>query len=300
MAEINKLPNLIIVGAPKCGTTSLFNYLGQHPNIILSKIKEPHFLVHEKIGITRLKSLITNYDEYKSLFEKNLNIKYKIEASALYLLYVDEFIKNAKKYLEEDVKIIVCVRNPVERAYSAYNHVKRYNVYEKLSFEEALRLESTRFESDLRISPAAKYFEIGLYYKKIKKILDNFKFVKVIVYEDFISNPKETLRECMSFLNINNFNFKTEKVHMKGGWVWKNNFYRNSARAFNIVSLIKPLLGENFFRLIKSKALAMTTEKVNKLDKKTKKILYEKYRSDINNLSKLLKKDLKIWEDESS
>ena len=69
---------------------------------------------------------------------------------------------------------------------------------------------------------------------------------------DFISNPKETLRECMSFLNIDNFNFKTEKVHMKGGWVWKNNFYRNSARAFNIVSLIKPLLGENFFRLIKS------------------------------------------------
>ena len=50
LAEIKNLPNLIIIGAPKCGTTSLFNYLGQHNDIYLSKIKEPHFLVNKKIG----------------------------------------------------------------------------------------------------------------------------------------------------------------------------------------------------------------------------------------------------------
>ena len=140
MAEIKNLPNLIIIGAPKCGTTSLFNYLGQHNDIYLSKIKEPHFLVNKKIGRKRLKSLITSLKDYHNLFDSEDIYKYKLEASALYLFYADEFVKNAKKFLEKDVKIIVCLRNPVERSYSAYNHLKRYNIYENLLSHNDLKI----------------------------------------------------------------------------------------------------------------------------------------------------------------
>ena len=155
MAEVRNFPNVIIVGAPKCGTTSLFNYLGQHKDISLSKVKEPHYLVNKKIGTKRLKSLVTNINDYQNLFD-NKNYKYKLEASALYLFYADEFIQNAKKILTKDIKIIVCIRNPIDRAFSAYNHLKRYNIYENLSFEEALKKEKNRFETNHFISPAAK------------------------------------------------------------------------------------------------------------------------------------------------
>ena len=87
---------------------------------------------------------------------------------------------------------------------------------------------------------------------------------------------------------------------MKGGWVWKNKFYRYFARTFNIVSLTKFLFGEKITSLIKSKVLSFTTDKVNKLDEEIKIKLYKKYKSDIENLSKLLNRDLKKWKYESS
>ena len=86
--------------------------------------------------------------DYHNLFDSEDIYKYKLEASVPYLFYADEFIKNAKKVLEKDVKIIVCLRNPVERSYSAYNHLKRYNIYENLTFEDALKKEKNRFEND--------------------------------------------------------------------------------------------------------------------------------------------------------
>ena len=107
--------------------------------------------------------------DYHNLFDSEDIYKYKLEASALYLFMQMSLSKNAKKFLKKDVKIIICLRNPVERSYSAYNHLKRYNIYENLTFEDALKKEKNRFENDKFISPAAKYFEIGLYYQKIKK-----------------------------------------------------------------------------------------------------------------------------------
>ena len=295
MAEIKNLPNLIIIGAPKCGTTSLFNYLGQHNDIYLSKIKEPHFLVNKKIGISRLKSLITSLKDYHNLFDSEDIYKYKLEASALYLFYADEFVKNAKKVLEKDVKIIVCLRNPVERSYSAYNHLKRYNIYENLTFEDALKKEKNRFENDKFISPAAKYFEIGLYYQKIKKILYNFHKVKIIIYEEFVSNPNKVLKECTDFLEIDSFNFKTNKVYMKGGWRWKSKYLKQIARSFNILRLLNLFLGPKFAKWVKSIVLDMSTYKISEMNVKTKKILSEKYSEDIDKLSKLLNRDLSIW-----
>ena len=295
MAEIKNLPNLIIIGAPKCGTTSLFNYLGQHNDIYLSKLKEPHFLVNKKIGRKRLNSLVTSLKDYHNLFDSQDIYKYKLEASALYLFYADEFVKNAKKILEKDIKIIICLRNPVERSYSAYNHLKRYNIHENLTFEDALKKEKNRFENDKFISPAAKYFEVGLYYQKIKKILQNFDKVKIIIYEEFVSNPNSVLKECTDFLEIDSFNFKTNIVYMKGGWRWKNKYLKQIARSFNIFRLLNLLFGPKIAKWVKSIILDMSTHKISEINAKTKKILSEKYSEDIDKLSKLLNRDLSIW-----
>ena len=135
-----KLPNFLIVGAAKSGTSSLHNYLNQHPDIFLPtynihgvKVKEPRFLI-SKLVKDRLHEGIWTLEEYQSLFFNCVDYSAVGESTVLYLYYYEEAIKNIKKYLGNNIKIIIMLRNPIERAYSAYNFLVRRGIKEKLSF----------------------------------------------------------------------------------------------------------------------------------------------------------------------
>ena len=138
----NNLPNFLVVGAAKSGTSSLHNYLNQHPEIFMPSfrdgvnVKEPQFFVRESV-MDRLHSGIWNWQDYKDLFFQVKDEKAIGEASVFYLYYFEEAINNIKKYLGDQIKIIIILRNPIDRAYSAYQHVSR-SMKEELSFEEAL------------------------------------------------------------------------------------------------------------------------------------------------------------------
>ena len=101
------LPNLLIVGAAKSGTTSLHNYLDQHPDIFMSKHKEPHFLINNEIGNSRIPNGISDINAYSNLFVAGSNAKYRGESSAMYLQFPDIVIENIKRNLANDVKIII-------------------------------------------------------------------------------------------------------------------------------------------------------------------------------------------------
>ena len=127
----NKLPNFLIVGAAKCGTSSLHNYLNQHPDIFMPsynklgmKVKEPRFLIKDLVK-NRLPNGVWSFEEYKSLFTDVKNAKLVGESTVLYLYYYEHAIKNIKHYLGKDVKIIIMLRNPIDRAYSAYSFASR-------------------------------------------------------------------------------------------------------------------------------------------------------------------------------
>jgi len=147
-----KLPNFLIVGAPKSGTTSLYYYLKEHPEIYMSKLKEPHFFSKEcknlpfrgpkdeSLGSTKYMNL--TWEDYQNLFKGAITYKAVGEASADYLYYFKCSIKNIKKYLGNP-KIIIILRNPIERAFSAYLHMLR-DGREYLSFREALHMEEER------------------------------------------------------------------------------------------------------------------------------------------------------------
>ena len=120
------LPNLLIVGAAKSGTTSLHNYLNQHPEVFMCNPKEPHFLINKEIGVERIPIGISDFATYKNMFSEGEGCKYRGESSVMYLLFPEIVIPNIKQYLSSETKIIIMLRNPVERAYSGYQHVKRY------------------------------------------------------------------------------------------------------------------------------------------------------------------------------
>ena len=79
------LPNLLIVGAAKSGTTSLHNYLSQHPDVFMSKHKEPHFLINNEIGLSRIPKGINKINDYSNLFLNSENYQYRGESRAMYL-----------------------------------------------------------------------------------------------------------------------------------------------------------------------------------------------------------------------
>ena len=105
------LPNLFIVGAAKSGTTSLHNYLNQHPDIFMSNLKEPHYLINKEIGVDRIPSGITNYINYLDLFLEGKEMRYRGESSVMYLMYPEIVIPKIIHQFGKDSKIIIMIRN---------------------------------------------------------------------------------------------------------------------------------------------------------------------------------------------
>ena len=298
----NKLPNFLIVGAAKSGTSSLHQYLIQHPDIFMStfnkegvSVKEPQFLIKSKVE-KRLHFGIWNWDEYKSLFEDVKQEKAIGESTVFYLYYYKEAIKNIKLRLGNDVKIIILLRNPVDRAFSAFQHVSK-SVKESLSFEDALNQEEDRLEKDLTITPMVMYKDMGLYYNMVKAYKEEFNDVYVILYEDFRDRTDEVLIGVFEFLKVNiktKINFS--RRHNVGGKRWKNQKMKNLFQKDNILKniymkFVPDIIKDN----VKAKLVKLSTNKVTSMNMKTKEHLESFFKEDINKLSELIGKDLKHW-----
>ena len=292
------LPNLLIVGAAKSGTTSLHNYLKQHHDIFMSNHKEPHFLINDEIGVNRIPNGLSKYEDYLALFKDSKSYKYRGESSTMYLQFPEISVKNIKKYLNNDIKIIIMLRNPVERAFSGYQHVRRYNMMEKLEFSEAIDECENRYFINTNFTPASRYLNIGLYYNMVKKFQSNFgKKIHVIIYDDFINNTQEELSKVFDFLNVKDISINTNQKHMVGGWQWKSIFLKNmftkKSWANNFIKFIFPF--HPLRRRLKSNLVSLFSSPVVEMHDKTRSKLQEFYNDDINKLSKLLNRDLKFW-----
>jgi hypothetical protein len=194
-------PNFFIVGAAKAGTTSLYYYLEEIPGVYMSKVKEPYYFsphfVQRYPGET-----VTDKEEYLRLFENASSYIAVGEASPSYLWDPD-----SPKLIHQAVptaRMIILLRDPIERAYSHYlmdvkfgSHDKKLSIYQDLM----RRYESQ--EKAYGISPL--YVEFGMYYEQVKRYFDEFgrEQVKVIIYEEFIQHPEETVNDVLAFLEVN-------------------------------------------------------------------------------------------------
>ena len=137
------LPNFLVVGAGKSGTTSLYHYLKAHPGVFMSRIKEPGFIFAQfnkmpqsGVGDER-QTTVGSFSAYCRLFEDAEGKKAVGEASNDNLYHYERAIPYIKRFFG-DIKIIIILRNPVDRAFSAYTYLLRDN-REFLTFEEDLR-----------------------------------------------------------------------------------------------------------------------------------------------------------------
>jgi hypothetical protein len=186
------MPDFIIIGAQKAGTSSLYFYLSQHPSIKVSAIKEIHYYNYYAL---RGKGL----GWYKSFFPLKLTSRHQVtgEASPYYLF--DEAVPARIKKDLPNVKLIALLRNPIDRAYSAYNMNKRRQDRKDFpTFEEAINNE------DMSSEQSALYLSRGRYADHIKHWFyhfrrDQFLFIKS---EEFFRDPKNSLDEVYDFLGV--------------------------------------------------------------------------------------------------
>jgi Sulfotransferase domain len=199
--KLAKWPNLFIVGAAKAGTTSLYHYLSQHPEIYMSPIKEPHFFSrirpdrkHVALSGTQV---IANERSYLRLFQQWQHEPLAGEASPSYLW--EPMAASRIKQVSPNAKIIILLREPVSRAYSHYLNDVRAGL-EKRSFLEAIEADLAATKVGWGVSPL--YVALGLYGEQVKRYLDRFTQVKIIFFENLILYPQETLRQIFRFLQV--------------------------------------------------------------------------------------------------
>jgi hypothetical protein len=182
----------------KSGTTALYYYLEQHPQIYMSPVKEPNFFSSEGRESSDGDS-VTHIGDYQDLFKGVSGEKAIGEASHCYL-YEPKAVGRIKYYVP-DAKLIAILRNPIDRAYSHFLHMVRNGTEPVSDFARALREEET---GDHTKRTFQDYIGRGLYYGQLKRYFDTFDRdqLSVYLYEDLSRGPIDTLQDAFLFLGV--------------------------------------------------------------------------------------------------
>lgn len=194
-------PNFFIVGAAKCGTTSLYAGLRLHPGVFMCYPKEPHFFTQ----VTPPRELRWHFDTtidepgYLRLFERGRGFQAVGEASTSYLWHPRVPARIRRQ--APDARIIISLRDPVERAYSHYLMHVREGI-QTLPFYDALQQDLSRSEPSWGVSHM--YVEKGRYAAQVERYLETFgpERVKIVLLDDFRRNPRATLLGLARFLGL--------------------------------------------------------------------------------------------------
>lgn len=296
------MPNFLVIGAAKAGTTSLYRYLKQHPQIFMSPHKEPRFFALEGQSLdfkgpgdmTRF-NFCTDITAYQSLFERVTNEQAIGEVSPWYL-YVPQSVERIKHHIP-NAKLIAILRDPVDRAYSNYLHALREELEPLDDFESAMEAEAERIEQNW--SYRWHYKQKGFYYPQIKRYLDVFdkEQLRVYLFEDFKSDPSGVLRDIFDFLGVDEgFTVDTsEKFNVAG--LPKNKFLDGilTRRNFFTPVISKIIPSRQVRASFKSALKSYNTQPKAELSRSVRLRYIKEYREDILKLQDLLQRDLSEW-----
>jgi len=233
------LVDFLLVGAQKSGTTTLHAYLNEHPQIQMAKKKELHFFNNETFFLDQS----VNYNKYyHSWFEQNSDHQYdknllKGEATPAYL-----YCRNAATRIWQynpAMKIIIILRNPIERAFSHWN-MEHNRGADPLSFENALRQEETRCQKALPLQHYIySYVDRGFYTSQIREYWRCFGENQVLIlkYDQLRENPALIVQKLFAFLDID-ATFTKNSIKDKEKFLHKAN-YTSTMSKYTYAKLIK-------------------------------------------------------------
>ena len=305
--------NLFLIGAAKSGTTALSSTLGQHPAIAPLPIKEPgHFSTDLRTpAFSSQYNRLVQWDEaayfkkahledrhigfvdselnYQKLVDhtiaKNPDVNYVLDASTSYL-YSAKAPAELRHYAPEG-KIVLLLRNPIERAYSHYTMALKYGM------EQESPLQAFKREAALHPAHWGQdecYLELGQYAKQLQRWLECFPLdqLHIIWYEDFTADPQKAMDALMEYLDLPTFVLQnTDQLNV--GAVPK--YATLNKWAMRGLGPLREKLPKSLVRWLKKKTQVAAPE----LDPETRSFLVEALTEQIEQLEALTGKDLNHW-----
>ncbi len=283
------LPNFLIIGGVRCGTTSLYKYLLQHEDVFMPAKKEPdYFAWMDEPAPEYFKTAVTNFLDYSALFDEAEQQAIG-EASAIYLYKADVTVDRIAALLP-DVKLIAILRHPADRAFSQYRMSVRVGAETLPTFREALMVEDERVEEGA--SPIFHYRRQSLYYPKLARFTERFMRDRLflLTFDEFVADTAGVVRRIFDFLDVDpRFTPNVERIY-------------NATRA-QPASL--PRRMERKMRVLfgrtrrESPELRIRRRRLKAVEDKLKPAvreeLIEYFRPDVQATSELLSRDLSYW-----
>jgi hypothetical protein len=291
------MPNFLIIGAQKAGTTSLYHYLKQHPQIYMSPVKEAHFFDYEGTerqafrgpGPSSHPRKVDNVEDYRALFDGASGEKAIGEVSPLYL-YIPEAPGRIRRRIP-DAKLIAILRNPADRAYSAFLHTTRRGLEPLTDFAQALGAEEGRIRDNWH--PRYHYRQRGFYHTQLKRYFDVFERdrIGIYLYEDLIADPLGVLRSIFRFLEVDEAFVPDMSVKYNITGVPRNRAVRALVKRLgSLTPALRRFLPFGLLQLVKGRLFAKPP-----LSSDVRRELIEGYRQDISMLQDLIRRDLSGW-----
>jgi sulfotransferase family protein len=295
------LPNFLIIGSGRSGTTSLHNYLDAHPEVFMSRLKETDYFALEHRehlyggpGVKwMINSSVSTRRQYEALFEGAAGYQAIGESSPRYL-YTPEAIDNLKSTLP-NAKLIVILRNPVERAFASYVGLRRDGWEKCKTFREAINDEQHRISENWLFGC---YLSVGYYHRNLSRVYEKFPAnqIRVYLYEDLRDDPEALFSDLLGFVGVSQkFSPNMSKRHNVSGIISNPILRTVWTGTAQLRTVMRPLLphslrhwgGRIFVRNLKKP----------ELDPDLKIELIRQYRDDIMSLQDLIGRDLSAWLD---
>ena len=308
-----KMPNFLIIGAAKCGTTAMWHYLKQHPGIYMTPTKHTRFFAFDveepdfigpppkKRGPAAKNSkvpyAITDVEAYHALFDGVTSETAVGEASHSYL-YQPQAAQRIRNYAP-GMKLIAILRNPAERAFSHYRQMVRDGREPIPDFTQALKQERARVRDHWW--PDFHYVQIGLYHKQLQRYFELFpqNQIKIYLYEDLNSNPSGVLQDAFRFLGVENTFIPEATARYNASGIPKNkSLHLILQKLRRVRPAVRRMVSEaQYQRLLRlGSNLHNRNLATSRLSSEVRRRVIEDYfREDVLNLQRLLQRDLSHW-----
>lgn len=291
-----KKTNFFIVGAPKCGTTSMYHWLKQHSQIYFPEIKETHFF---STDLHPNKRAIKTLDEYLELYKKSDDSHKVLGDASVFYLYSKDAVKNILAF-NRDAKFLVMLRNPIDMVTSLhlqylYSGNEIYKDFEKAWIAKDSRIENvgiTRITEDPQLLNYGEVCKLG---RQTERLLESVSREKVmfILLDDLKDSPDSQLIKLFSFLNI-----REEKIECSTWNKASERKYPRLHRALKYVNKVKKDLEiKNLNTGLGGYLKRFNTTEAEKkgITDLMRKELKEFFKRDIEIIENVLDRDLKRW-----
>ena len=302
-----KQPNFFVAGAPRCGTTALYTYLWEHPNIFLPEVKEFHYFASDFPGVQKL--LFKSVEDYLNMFagagDRHLAVG---EVSPLYI-YSKVALKNIKAF-NPSAKIILTLRNPVDYVQSMHQLNLSLLRDDEVDLAKAWELQELRQQGKMipkscREPQLLFYGELGLFGKHVENVFNLFPKdqVLIVLLDDLSAKPKAVYESILSFLDVPS-DGRREFQPVNANFEQKSIFFAKLIHppqpVYNFFMKGISMFGAGFMKnvnLIYGKIEALNVRRTprSSITPELRAQLQSYFRSDIQKLGELMDRDLSVW-----